>query len=165
MMSIGHAIIKELRHEAANTTRMLERLPADRFDFKPHEKSSSLGKLATHIADLPAWIPLVLNEASFNLVNRPFVHGPVTTTEDLVKLHADHVAAAINALETTSDELLAADWVLSMGDHVIVKMPRVAVIRSLGLSHMIHHRGQLSVYMRLNNIPVPGIYGPSADEQ
>src|SRR5215217_2367210 len=150
-MSIRQGLIMELKHEASNTLKMLERLSADQFDYKPHEKSAPLGKLAGHIADLPGWISMAIQTTEFNLANRPFQRGPVTTTEGLLQLHNDNVAAAVSAIENATDEEMMVEWTLRMGDHIIAKMPRAAVIRSLAMNHMIHHRGQLSVYMREND--------------
>ena len=158
-------MINEIQHEAKSTQRMLERLDATSFKFKPHERSTEMGKLARHIAEIPAWITVALTTPEFDLANRPLNTAEVSSTEEVLKTHTDNVAAAIKAIENASDEEMLAEWTLRRGDHVILKMPRVAVVRNMAMNHMVHHRGQLSVYMRLNNIPVPGVYGPSADEQ
>lgn len=164
-MNIRQGLINELKHEAANTTKMLERLSSDHFDFKPHDKSFTLGRLAGHIADLSGWIPMIFNSTEVDLATSPFKRDPITSTEEVVQRHKENVAAAIGALEKATDEDMAAAWTLRRGDYIIASMPRAAIIRSLSMNHMIHHRGQLSVYMRINDVPLPGIYGPSADEQ
>jgi hypothetical protein len=135
-MSISKPMIAELTMEAANTQKMLERVPFAELGWKPHEKSMPLGRLATHVA----------------------------TTEELVAFHQKNIADAVEAMEKATDEDMMKPWTLRNGDHVIMTMPKVAVIRNVGMNHIIHHRAQLSTYLRQHNIPVPGMYGPSADE-
>ena len=163
-MSINQSLIAELKSEAANTRKMLERIPENLFDYKPHEKSMLLGRLAQHVAELPSWLTMTVKTEYLDFQESKWTPEPLTTTEALVAFHDKNVAEAIKALEETADADFMVEWTLRSGDHVILKLPRVAVCRSMVMNHMIHHRGQLSVYLRLNNVPLPGIYGPTADE-
>ena len=163
-MSISQTLLPEYDHEMANTRRALERLTADKFNWTPHEKSMSLGRLASHLAELPGWVKMTLTTDELDFGNggyKPFI---AETTEQLLELFDKNVAEGRAAIEASSDEDFSKPWALRNGDHVIFKMPRAGVLRGFTLSHVIHHRGQLTVYMRLTGIPVPSIYGPSADE-
>lgn len=163
-MNIYETIISEIKHEADKTNKMLERLASEHFDWKPHEKSMSLIKLATHVADLPSWVAytLKLNELDLAGDFKPFKPESVS---DLIEHHNKCVADAVEALENAPADELSKMWVLKHGAHQIFELPKGVVLRDMCLNHMIHHRGQLSVYLRLLDIPVPGIYGPSADEK
>jgi uncharacterized damage-inducible protein DinB len=161
---IGQKIASELKHEAVSTTKMLERLPADKLDWKPHEKSMTLGLLASHTAELFGFITKVLTSDEINFAANNYMPTVVKSSEEAVALFKDKLASALNELEKITDEKLMENWTMRNGDHVIFTMPRIAAIRGVGISHFIHHRGQLSVYLRMLDIPVPSIYGPSADE-
>jgi uncharacterized damage-inducible protein DinB len=164
---ISEALLPEFDHEMANTRKTLERCPAEKFDFKPHPKSFSMGSLATHIANMPGWGTDALDKESFDVAPigaPPFKEDPAKTTKELLERFDKGVAQAREALAKSSDEQLRQPWSLLAGGQTIFTMPRVAVLRAMILSHMIHHRAQLGVYLRLNDIPVPAIYGPSADE-
>jgi uncharacterized damage-inducible protein DinB len=153
---------REIEHEGSQTKKILERVPFDKFSWKPHDKSRELGKLAIHIAETPKWISRILTATEFDVVTlKP---TEVNSTEELVKLSEASTQKAIADLQNASDEEMMNMWTFRRGDHVIFTLPRAAAIRNLGMNHLIHHRGQLSVYLRLLNIPVPGMYGPSADE-
>lgn len=163
-MGLSEPIIAELQHEAVSTRKMLERVPSDSFTWKPHEKSMTLGQLAGHVSELPSLIvpTLTMDELDFAAGGyKPFI--PANASE-LVEKFDEHVTAAVNLLKTQSDEHLHQPWRLRSGEQVFFAGPRIAVLRGLVLSHLIHHRGQLSVYLRLLNVAVPSIYGPSADE-
>lgn len=163
-MGLSEPIITELQHEAVSTRKMLERVPSDSFTWKPHEKSMTLGQLAGHVSELPSLIvpTLTLDELDFAAGDyKPFI--PANASE-LVEKFDEHVTAAVNLLKTQSDEQMHKSWRLRSGEQVFFEGPRIAVLRALVLSHLIHHRGQLSVYLRLLNVPIPSIYGPSADE-
>jgi uncharacterized damage-inducible protein DinB len=154
----------ELQHEAASTRKMLERVPQDKFGWKPHEKSMSLGHLASHVAEILGWLTVTLttDEMDFATSNyKPFTPG---TTGELVEFYEQKLKEGTEALAATSNEELMKHWKLRSGEHLIFDLPRIAVVRSFVFSHLIHHRGQLSVYLRLLDVPIPGMYGPSADE-
>lgn len=161
---LNQPFIEELKHEAASTKRMLERIPEDKFDWKPHPKSRTLGQLATHIAELPGFLNSILTKDQIDFANGDYKHYQTKNQEELIKLFQDKIDEVLETLPNTGDEEMQADFTLRSGDHVIASVPRVIAIRSMALSHIVHHRGQLSVYLRLLDIPVPGMYGPSADE-
>ncbi len=166
-MSIGQSMLAEFDQEAIATRKTLERVPADKFGWKPHEKSMEMGRLAVHVADLPNWTALTLTNDSFDYAppGEAGYQMPVcTTTEELVAAFDKNAAAARAALEAAKDEDFGKPWSLLGGGKVIFTMPKAAVVRGFGMNHLIHHRAQLGVYLRLNGIPVPGCYGPSADE-
>lgn len=166
-MTLGSAMLAEFDHEAANTRRMLERVPADRLDWRPHPKSMTMGQLANHIASLAGWSTVVLSTAGVNLASpeaRALQPPAVDSVQALVERFDRNVAAARAAIAGVSDAALAEPWTLTHGAHTLLTMPRGAVLRSMVMNHGIHHRAQLGVYLRLQDIPVPGMYGPSADE-
>lgn len=163
-MSYNKDLIAELKMETASTKKMLERVPVDKNDWKPHEKSMKLGRLATHVAELPGWIAMTMSTDELDLSKMDYKAVMPVSTEDLLAKLDDNVNKALSVLENSSDEDFNKMWTLRNGDNVFFTMPRKAVIRSMAYSHHYHHRGQLSVYLRLLDIPVPGMYGPSADE-
>jgi uncharacterized damage-inducible protein DinB len=163
-MALNTALIGELKHESANTRKMLERVPTDKLNWMPHEKSMKLGRLAKHVADLPAWVERIMTADEFDFATGNFNREPPASTEDILKLSDQRVAEATKILESASDESLNATWAARRGDHIMFQMPKRVALRSFAFNHVYHHRGQLSVYLRLLNIPVPGMYGPSADE-
>lgn len=159
-----HPLIAEFDNEVAITRKLMERLPDEKFDWKPHEKSMSAGKLGSHLADIPEWMISVLTEDEFNLTPhyQPF---EAETRDELLRVFDQRTAEVRTGLESLAPEKLFDEWALKREGEVIFSMPRAAVIRSFGINHLVHHRGQLSVYLRLLDIPVPAIYGPSADEE
>jgi uncharacterized damage-inducible protein DinB len=162
-MSIAQTMLPEWENEMRNARRALERVPADRLDMKPHEKSWSLGELATHIARLPIWASSTLNTDELDLSDTP--RGEALPSVDAILAEFDrNVGDARDAIATTSDEVMGSPWTLKNDGQVIFSMPKVAVLRSFVFNHIIHHRGQLIVYLRLAGAKVPGMYGPSADE-
>ena len=163
-MSLNTALIGEMKHESANTRKMLERVPTDKLDWVPHEKSMKLRRLAKHIADLPIWVERIIDADEFNFATANFNREPPASTEDILRLFDERFAEAIKVLESSSDEKLNGTWIARRGDYVMFQLPKKAALRSFAYNHVYHHRGQLSVYLRLLNIPVPGMYGPSADE-
>lgn len=162
-MNLIDSILDEFTHEAATTRRLLERLPDAKFDWKPHTKSMTLGRLATHIAELPGWVGGCVDKSGFDLGPG---HTPqlLATTAEVLAVFDKHVALAAQALKPLSDKQLQETWRLTRQGQLILEMPRFGVVRTLLLNHLIHHRGQLSVYIRLLDVPVPSIYGPSADQ-
>lgn len=166
-MAINTGLLKELEHEAIGTRKMLERVPFEKATWQPHEKSSSLISLSTHIARLPLWVERVVKNEGFDAGAPnafPKLERPATK-EELLATFDNSVAAANKSLENASDEALMTPWTFRNGEHIIFTAPRVSAIRSMGLNHIYHHRGQLTVYLRLLGVPVPGMYGPTADEQ
>ena len=163
--SIGTTLAAELQREAISTRKMLERVPAEAFDWTPHEKSTGLGQLAQHLVKLLAFVKPTLTTDEYDLASGEFQSPVLTNAEELVAGFDKNLSEAIDFLSRVTDEELMKTWRLRAGDKTIFEMPRAAVIRTLVLSHLIHHRGQFSVYLRLKDIPVPSIYGPSADEQ
>lgn len=164
--SLKQVAIGDLEHELGQTRRVLERVPDERFAWKPHPKSWSLGSLATHLANLPHWTVAVLAADSFDLatIPPPDPAGAPKSRDEVLRRFDDNVAEVRRALEAADDEALGRTWTLRKGEHVVMSMPRAAAIRAVGISHIIHHRGQMTVYLRLLDVPVPGLYGPSADE-
>jgi uncharacterized damage-inducible protein DinB len=163
-MALNQALLAELRHESANTRKILERVPGDKLSWKPHEKSYTLGRLAIHIATLPGWIGRIISNNEFDFVKHQYIQPPAESTEQIVKTFDDAVAANIPILETASDDLLNEKWIFRRGDSIIAALPRKVALRNIAFNHLVHHRGQLSVYLRLLDVPVPGMYGPTADE-
>jgi uncharacterized damage-inducible protein DinB len=166
-MSIGHTLLPEFDNEMSNTRRTLERVPEDKFEWKPHEKSMPLGQLAVHLATLPTWAVYALAQDSLDIAppgEAPQSMPEVGSRGELLSLFDESVSSAREALAGASDERMLGDWSLLKGGRTILTMPRVAVLRSFVMNHNIHHRAQLGVYLRLNDLPVPSIYGPSADE-
>lgn len=166
-MAIRDAFLPEFDHEMANTRKTLERVPDDKFGWKPHAKSMTCKQLANHLAQLPEWASVTIGSDSFDVAPKDGTPPPREigeTRDDVLRIFDKKVAAARTALETVADDHLMKPWSLLMGGKPVMTMPRAAVLRSFVLSHTIHHRAQLGVYLRLNDIPVPSIYGPSADE-
>jgi len=161
-MSVSQAFLQEFDHEAKTTRRVLERVPADKFDWKPHPKSMSLGELAMHTAMTPGLICGWACEDEYKFKGDK---TPVpASTADIVAAHDKSVTTYKEVLGQLGDSGLSRNWKGSAGDQTIFEMPKSALVRSIALNHWYHHRGQLSVYLRLLDVPVPSIYGPSADE-
>jgi uncharacterized damage-inducible protein DinB len=167
-MPMSHALLPEFDHEMANTRKALERVPEDKFGWKPHEKSMALGRLATHIAELPGWIPQTLESELFDVAPSgapPLQPKTAGSRAEILEIFDKNVAAARAAIGEASDAQWMVRWTLQRGGQVMFSLPRIAVFRGMMMNHTIHHRGQLAVYLRLNDVPVPALYGPSADEQ
>lgn len=162
-MAIKDALLAEFDHEIGTTRKLLERVPDDKLAWKPHEKSMTLGGLATHLGSIPRWAGTILNETSFDLAASPPPEPDRTSRAAILSLFDESRGQARAAMDKLDAEYAAA-WTLKRGGQEVFSMPRIAAFRSFVLSHLIHHRGQLSVYLRLNDVPVPAIYGPSADE-
>ena len=166
-MKLTDLFLSELESEAAATRRTLERVPDGRSDWKPHEKSMSMGRLAALVASMPSWIDMVIHmdELDIHPPGGPAYRAQETnTSKDLVEAFDGHVAAARRVLAGTTEEHLMTPWRLLSGGQLMSERPRYAVIRDGVFNHLAHHRGQLTVYLRLNGASVPAIYGPSADE-
>jgi uncharacterized damage-inducible protein DinB len=161
-MAIKDALLAEYDHEVATTRKLLERLPDEKLAWKPHPKSMSLGGLGTHLANLPTWAGNILDESFFDLAGMT-VATEKTSRDDILKTFDENTKRARELMDKTDAEYVAR-WSLRRGGQEMFTLPRIVALRSFVMSHIIHHRGQLSVYLRLNDIPVPPIYGPTADE-
>jgi uncharacterized damage-inducible protein DinB len=166
-MAIKDGMIMEVKYEGDNTRKMLERVPYEKATYKPHEKSRALANEAFHIANISPWISRILTTPELDVsVPGAFPKTELPkSSEELLALFDKNQAEALKHLESATDEAFMTPWTFRNGDHVIFTLPRVAAIRNIGLNHIYHHRGQLSVYLRLLGVPVPGMYGPSADEE
>jgi uncharacterized damage-inducible protein DinB len=160
---LSQALLPEFDQEMQTTRRTLERVPEDKLAWKPHEKSMSLGQLATHLATMGHWADAIAGMESFDVSTAPPT-PKLNSRAEILAAFDSSTATAHKAIAATTDSEMVKPWTLRAGDKSIFTLPRVAVFRSFILNHLIHHRGQLSVYLRLNNVPVPSIYGPSADE-
>ncbi len=164
--SIAATLLPELDQEMASTRKTLERIPENRFTWKPHEKSFSMIDLATHVANVPGWGTMTITSDSFDVApgGVPIKNSAAASVKELLEKLDTGVAAARAALEGASDEHLLAPWSLLGNGQTYFTLPRVTVLRSFVMNHLIHHRAQLGLYLRLNDVAVPAIYGPSADD-
>jgi len=166
-MGMNQALLPEFDQEFANTRKMLERVPDDKLAWKPHAKSFSMGELATHIAEVPGWMGVTIEQDSFDVAppgGQTYQRPKLGSTKEILAMFDKNLPIARAALERATDQKLLAPWSFLKGGQVMFAMPRIAVVRSFLMNHNIHHRAQLGVYLRLNDVPVPGMYGPSADE-
>jgi uncharacterized damage-inducible protein DinB len=167
-MELREFFLAQLDREAASSRKAIERTPEGRNDWKPHEKSMELGKLAALVATMPGWVSLMIDRDELNLddpANQEFMTVAVGTKAELLKLLDDGIAKARKSLEATTEADLLKPWAFKMGGKTISEAPRHVMITDSVFSHLAHHRGQLTVYLRLNEASVPAIYGPSADER
>jgi uncharacterized damage-inducible protein DinB len=163
-VTIKEALLPEYDHEIATARKLLQRVPDAHLDWRPHEKSMSLGRLATHLAEIPGWASSIIAKDELDMTGE--YHPRVgASTAEILTLFDESAAAARAALAARSDAEFLAPWTFKRNGQPLFTMPKVAVVRSWLLNHLIHHRGQLSVYLRLRNVPLPAIYGPSADER
>ena len=162
-MALVDALLPEFDHEMTVTRKLLERVPMERADWKPHQKSFSLGQLAQHVATVPMWGAVTVNQSELDVAGNQQL-PPVTDRTALLALFDGHVAGTRAALAGKSDAELMAPWSLKNEGKTLFSMPKAAVWRSFVMSHLIHHRGQLSVYLRMQDVPLPSMYGPTADE-
>ena len=166
-MALRDAILQEFDHEMGTTRKVLERVPEGKSDWKPHDRSMTMGRLAGHVAELPSLAVRTFQGDSFDFRAPgapPMQPTVMTSRSQLLDVFDKNAAAARAAIAKASDEELQKVWTLSSGGKTIFSLPRIAALRSFFMNHVIHHRGQLSVYLRMNDALVPSIYGPSADE-
>ena len=166
-MALSEALLPEFDQEMANTRKTLERVPDGKFDWKPHEKSGTMGWLAGHVAGIAGWMVETIDKDGFDMAPKGVQFQPPPppkTRKELLELFDKNVASARKALAGVSDPHLLKQWSFLNNGQVLFAMPRIACLRTWVMNHIIHHRAQLGVYLRLNNIAVPAIYGPSADE-
>lgn len=162
-MAIRDALIPEYEMELKNTRKMLERVPLENAEWKPHGKSMSLGRLAVHVAEIPNWMTVTLTTDELDFA-KGYTINKADTNEELLKLFDDYSAQAMEILKNVTDETMLSNWTMRNGDHIYFTLPKVVVARNFAMNHLYHHRAQLSVYLRLLDVPIPGMYGPSADE-
>jgi uncharacterized damage-inducible protein DinB len=164
-MTLKEALLTELKHESGLTKKILEKVPFDKKEWKPHEKSMTLGRLATHIAEASHWITEILANDEYDFAAQPYRPRTAASQQELMDIFQANIDNGITALEKATDEDFNKTWVVKRGDQVVRRSLKQSAIRGWAYSHLFHHRGQLSVYLRLLDIPVPGMYGPSADER
>jgi uncharacterized damage-inducible protein DinB len=155
--------LKEIQQEAATTRKMLALVPYDKVGWKPHEKSMTIERLAMHVAELPGWVSMALTTDGLDFENNPYTYPTITNTKELLSFFEDCFKKGTSELKNASDADLIPTWTMRSGEQIHDVSPKGDVIRS-SISQTIHHRAQLGVYLRLLNIPIPGSYGPSADE-
>jgi uncharacterized damage-inducible protein DinB len=163
IMTILESMTRELENESVVTRKMLQRIPDDKYDWKPHERSMPMGRLATHIAELPSWIGMTLNTSELDFAANDYKPTIISNTTDLLKCFEKNLEDGKKEIAKAKEEQLSQPWTLRNGKEVYSTSPKGDVLR-MSLSQIIHHRAQLGVYLRLLNIPIPGSYGPSADE-
>lgn len=166
-MSIAQAILPEFDQEMAGVRKVLERIPDDKLNWKAHPKSNSIGWVAAHLAEIPGWVEGILKATSWDmhpLGGEPYRTPDAVSSQQLLEILDANVQSARAAILSTPDSELFQEWSLLQQGQVVLALPRIAVLRSFVLNHSIHHRAILTVYLRLNDIPVPALYGPSGDE-
>lgn len=166
-MTYAETLLPEFDQEMANTRKVLERIPDDKLNWQAHPKSHTIGWNANHLADLPNWLVVTLTQPSLDIApvgGGSYVLPKLTSRDEILALFDRNVAAGRKAITEAKDEDMGTIWSLERGGQPIFSMPRSAVVRGFVLNHIIHHRAHLCVYLRLNDIPVPGMYGPSGDE-
>lgn len=163
-MSIGQSLAAELQYEAQGTRRVLERVPMENREWTPHEKSMTLVRLATHLAEIPGWADTIIEQEQFEMDTNAFVPREAESRPELLEMFDEGVKKAIELLSQTDDDRMMGIWRMFADGRKVVEMPRAMVVRGFMLSHLIHHRGQLTVYLRMRDVPLPAIYGPTADE-
>jgi uncharacterized damage-inducible protein DinB len=162
-MKLIPLLLKEMEQEAQTTHKMLERVPADKFNWKPHPKSMTMKQLTVHIAELPSWVSLGLHTTELDFATSPYNPAPVESTDDLLKLLDKSLKEGRTSLQNATEEDLLPNWTLRNGEQIYSVMTKYELVRH-SFSQITHHRAQLGVYLRLLDIPIPGSYGPSADE-
>lgn len=166
-MSRIQSLLAEYDHLAKNARKTVERIPDDKFGWKPHEKSFSMGDLASHLVNIQTWLNVTLDMDEFDMhptEGEEFIPPKASNKEELLEMFDKNFEEGKKCLSETPDEKLDDNWSLLSGGNVLFTMPKVAVVRNFVLNHMIHHNAQLGMYLRLNDIPVPATFGPSADE-
>jgi len=164
-MAIAQALLPEFDHEMATTRRMLERFPEDKVEWRPHETCMTLGRLAGHVAELAGWTTVTMNQDQLEMDPSTYKPNIVSSRAEALKQFDETVKAGRAALAGASDETYMKPWTFVARGQTVFTMPKIAVLRSFVLNHMIHHRGQLAAFYRIAGVPVPSLYGPSKDEQ
>jgi len=164
-MAISQALLQEYDREMATTRKMLERFPEDKVEWRPHETCMTMGRLAGHVAELAGWATVTMNQDKLEMDPSNYKPNIVTSRAEALKQFDETVKAGRAALAGASDETYMKPWTFVAGGQALFTMPKIAVLRSFVMNHMIHHRGQLAAFYRIAGVPVPSIYGPSKDEQ
>jgi uncharacterized damage-inducible protein DinB len=162
-MDIIPMLLKEMEQEAQTTRKMLERIPEDKYDWQPHEKSMTVRRLATHIAELPGWVTMALTTDELDFANNPYKPTVINNTGELLELYEKSLKDGRAHLAATNENELLKNWTLRNGDQIYSVSTKAEIIR-MSFCQIVHHRAQLGVFLRLLNVPIPGSYGPSADE-
>lgn len=162
-MSLIKMLVKEMQQESQTTRKMLERVPNDKFGWQPHQKSMTIRQLTTHIAELPTWVAMTLTTDGLDFAANPYSPAAISNTTDLLTMFERSLHEGEITLSQATDEQLEPMWTLRNGDHIFSQTTKGEMIR-ISFSQIVHHRAQLGVYLRLLDIPIPGSYGPSADE-
>jgi uncharacterized damage-inducible protein DinB len=162
-MKLTEVFLNELKKESETTRKMLSRIPDDKFAWQPHPKSMKMKNLAVHIAELPSWVGMALNTSELDFANNPYQTKNINTTKGILAEFENNLNDGIKELESANEEQLSESWTLRNGDQILSTGTKADIIR-MSLSQIIHHRAQLGVFLRLLDIPIPGSYGPSADE-
>lgn len=163
-MPIAQALLPEFDYEMATTRKMLERFPEDKSDWKPHDTCMTLGRLAGHVSEIASWVVPTIAQDKL-VLDSSFTPRVIKSRAEALKQFDDSVKTSRESIAGASDETLLKPWSLVAGDKPVLTMPRVAVLRSFVMNHMIHHRGQLAAFYRIAGVPIPSLYGPSKDEQ
>jgi uncharacterized damage-inducible protein DinB len=163
-MPINESLKMEIREESKATRKILERVPDISLTWKPHEKSMPLSRLASHVAELPGWVAATLDYDEMDFAKFEYKPPVINSNSDLIKILDESLDKAFNSLEEAQDEDFMKTWSMRKGETIYFTLPKIFVIRSFAMNHMYHHRGQLTVFLRLLNVPLPNTYGPSADE-
>jgi len=163
-MQIIQMFLNEVEQEAQTTRKFLSIIPNDKFDWQPHPKSMTIRQLSTHIAELPGWIPMAINTDELDFAQNAYKPEILNRTDELLEQFEKNLAAAKESLANTNEDVLAQMWTLRNGEDIYMTQTKAEVVR-VSISQTIHHRAQLGVFLRLLNVPIPGSYGPSADEQ
>ena len=163
-MSIAQGLLAEFDMETASTRRTLARLPEDKLEWTPDPKSMTMGRLAAHVAEMTGWAALALSTDELDFATKGYTPAVAKSREHVLEIADENAKAARAAIAAASDADFMKPWTLRSGDQIFFTMPKIAVIRGMVMNHTIHHRGQLTVYYRMNGVPVPALYGPSADE-
>ena len=162
-MGMIDPMVMELTHEGQSTRKMLEIIPEGKLNYKPHPKSMTMGQLASHIAEIPGWADVTLNMDVFE-IDKGYKPLNLSSVKEIVAAFDKNIGAAAKLMNTASDAKLMTTWTMKAGGQTLMSMPKIAVLRGFILSHLIHHRAQLGVYLRLNDVALPSVYGPTADE-
>lgn len=163
-MTFTESFLNELEKESVTTRKMLDRVPADKYDWKPHEKSMTLRQLATHVAEIPSWLGMVLNTAELDFAANGYKPKVINNPAELTELFETSLADGKASLAQASDKQLEDTWTMRSGEQIFSTEPKLEVLRGC-FCQVVHHRAQLGVYLRLLDVPIPGSYGPSADDQ
>ena len=164
-MQINQTLLMEYEYECGNTRKLLETVPFDNPAWKPNEKSMSLVELAAHVAEIPAWMHFTLDFPELDFAKSEYKLPKINNVEELLALHDKSVAEALSVLAKATDEQMMENWTMRNGEQIYFTMPKASVVRTWVFNHLYHHRGQLTVYLRMLNVPLTGMYGPTADDK